>query len=186
MTGVQTCALPIWIHPTTAEGLKTLKPVAPNGTITYGAQTHPADGNAGMIVTTPARAAKLSRDPGIHIRVLAFAQTRAALAMMPAAPIEAAQRALAAANLGIVDLAAIKSHNPFAVNDIIFARATGAKVEAMNNYGCSLIWGHPQAPTGMRSIIELIEELVIKGGGYGLFHGCAAGDTAMAVVIKVG
>ena len=173
------------IHPTTAEGLKKLKPVAPNGTITYGAQTHPADGNAGMIVTTPARAATLSRDPDIHIRVLAFAQARAALAMMPAAPIEAAQRALAAANLGIVDLAAIKSHNPFAVNDIIFARATGAKVEAMNNYGCSLIWGHPQAPTGMRSIIELIEELVIKGGGYGLFHGCAAGDTAMAVVLKV-
>ncbi len=174
------------IHPTTAEGLQKLKPVAPNGTITYGAQTHPADGNAGMIVTTPARAATLSRDPGINIRVLAFAQARAVLAMMPAAPIEAAQRALAAANLGIADLAAIKSHNPFAVNDIIFARATGAKVEAMNNYGCSLIWGHPQAPTGMRSIIELIEELVIKGGGYGLFHGCAAGDTAMAVVIKVG
>ena len=85
--------------------------------------------------------------------------------MMPAAPIEAAQRALVAANLKMADLAAIKSHNPFAVNDSIFARATGAKVEAMNNYGCSLNLGHPQAPTGMRSMIELIEELVIKGGG---------------------
>ena len=129
------------IHPTTAEGLQKLKAVTPNGTITYGAQTHPADGNAGMIVTTPARAAALSREPGINIRVLAFAQARAALAMMPAAPIEAAQRALVAANLKMADLAAIKSHNPFAVNDSIFARATGAKVEAMNNYGCSLIWG---------------------------------------------
>ena len=38
----------------------------------------------------------------------------------------------------------------------------------------------------MRSVIELIEELVERGGGYGLFHGCAAGDTAMAVVLKVG
>jgi acetyl-CoA acetyltransferase len=55
----------------------------------------------------------------------------------------------------------------------------------MNNYGCSLIWGHPQGPTGMRTIMELIEELVLKGGGYGLFQGCAAGDSAMAVVIKV-
>ena len=55
----------------------------------------------------------------------------------------------------------------------------------MNNYGCSLIWGHPQGPTGTRSIIELIEELVIAGGGYGLFQGCAAGDSGMAVVIKV-
>jgi acetyl-CoA acetyltransferase len=34
-------------------------------------------------------------------------------------------------------------------------------------------------------VIELIEELVQRGGGYGLFNGCAAGDTAMAVVIEV-
>ena len=80
---------------------------------------------------------------------------------------------------------AVKSHNPFAVNDIVFARETGADLDAMNNYGCSLVWGHPQGPTGLRSVIELIEELVIRGGGRGLFQGCAAGDTAMAVVIDV-
>ncbi len=56
----------------------------------------------------------------------------------------------------------------------------------MNNYGCSLVWGHPNAPTGLRSTIELIEELVLRGGGTGLFTGCAAGDTAMALVVKVG
>jgi acetyl-CoA acetyltransferase len=37
----------------------------------------------------------------------------------------------------------------------------------------------------MRLVIELIEELVILGGGYGLFTGCAAGDSAAAIVIKV-
>ncbi|MCP5092606.1 MAG: thiolase family protein, partial [Gammaproteobacteria bacterium] len=47
------------------------------------------------------------------------------------------------------------------------------------------IWGHPQAPTAMRSVIELIEELVIRGGGHGLFSGCAAGDSAMALVLHV-
>ena len=55
----------------------------------------------------------------------------------------------------------------------------------MNNFGSSLVWGHPQGPTGLRSVIELIEELVLRGGGYGLFSGCAAGDSAMAVVLKV-
>ncbi|MEL0113055.1 MAG: hypothetical protein VW835_15095, partial [Rickettsiales bacterium] len=75
--------------------------------------------------------------------------------------------------------------NPFAVNDIVFCRETGYDVEKMNNYGCSLIWGHPQGPTGLRAVCELIEELVIKGGGYGLFTGCAAGDSAMAVVVEV-
>jgi len=55
----------------------------------------------------------------------------------------------------------------------------------MNNYGCPLVWGHPQSPMGTRGVIELIEELVIRGGGTGLFTGCAAGDTAMATVVKV-
>jgi len=32
----------------------------------------------------------------------------------------------------------------------------------------------------------MIEELVMTGGGYGLFTGCAAGDTGAAIVVKVG
>ena len=47
------------------------------------------------------------------------------------------------------------------------------------------MWGHPQGPTVLRSIIELIEDLTDLGGGYGLFTGCAAGDSAAAVVLKV-
>ena len=80
---------------------------------------------------------------------------------------------------------AVKSHNPFVVNDIVFARETGFPVERMNNFGSSLVFGHPQGPTGTRLIIELIEELVVRGGGFGLYHGCAAGDAGFAVVIEV-
>jgi hypothetical protein len=36
-----------------------------------------------------------------------------------------------------------------------------------------------------RAVIELIEERVARGGGCDLFAGCAAGDTAMAVVLEV-
>jgi acetyl-CoA acetyltransferase len=71
------------------------------------------------------------------------------------------------------------------VNDIVFAREAGVSPTDFNNFGCSLIWGHPQAPTAMRSIIELIEELAMRGGGRGLFTGCAAGDSAMALVLSV-
>ncbi len=83
------------------------------------------------------------------------------------------------------DVKATKTHTPFAVNDVYFAREMGIDLAAMNRFGSSLVWGHPQAPTGARLIMELIEELVIAGGGYGLFTGCAAGDTALAIVIRV-
>jgi hypothetical protein len=35
-------------------------------------------------------------------------------------------------------------------------------------------------------MIEMIEEIVLLGGGYGLFTGCAAGDAAAAMILKVG
>ena len=170
----------------TAEGLAALKPVTPGGTVTYGAQTHPADGHAALVVCTRERARELAADPKIAVRLHGFGLARAPLAQMPEAPAPAAQRALAQAGRSLQQMAAIKTHNPFALNDLVFARATGIDWRSMNQYGCSLVWGHPQAPTGTRAIIELIEELALRGGGFGLFTGCAAGDTAMAVVLEVG
>ena len=169
----------------TADGLAKLRPVMDGGSVTFGAQTHPADGNAAIVVTTPDKARELSAEPKIAVRLHGFGLARTELAYMPEAMIPAARRALDQAGRSIADLAAIKTHNPFAVNDIVFARETGADLALMNNYGCSLVWGHPQAPMGTRAIIELIEELALRGGGFGLFTGCAAGDTAMAVVIEV-
>ena len=101
------------------------------------------------------------------------------------ANVPASRQALDRAGITMKEVKAVKTHNPFAVNDVFFARQMGIDVSAMNRYGSSLVWGHPQAPTGARLIIELIEELVLAGGGYGLFTGCAAGDTAFAVLVKV-
>jgi len=165
--------------------MAALKPVIPGGTVTFAGQTHPADGNAGMVITASAeRAAELSDGP--RIEILTTGQAREEKGFMPAAPIAAAHRALDRLGIGIDAVDVIKSHNPFAVNDIAFARAFGLDWRRMNNYGSSLIWGHPQGPTGLRAIIEMIEELVLRGGGTGLFQGCAAGDSAMSVVIRVG
>jgi acetyl-CoA acetyltransferase len=94
--------------------------------------------------------------------------------------------ALKTAGLKVSDMKAIKTHNPFVVNDINMAKKMGIDVMKINNYGSSLIYGHPQGPTAGRLIAEMIEEIVMLGGGYGLWAGCAAGDTAAAMVIKVG
>jgi len=173
------------VHATSADGLAKLKPVLPGGTVTYGGQTHPADGNAAVVLTTPERARELTREPGIEICLVAFGQARVEAGYMPEASVPAARRALAAADLAIDDIAAIKTHNPFVVNDIVFADSFGLDPDDFNHYGSSLVWGHPQGPTGLRGVIELIEELVLRGGGHGLFSGCAAGDSSMAVVLRV-
>jgi acetyl-CoA acetyltransferase len=173
------------VFETTADGLARLKPVLPEGTVTFGSQTFPADGNAGMILAEREIARELSRNPDLEIRLVSYAQARVGRGMMPMANVPASQAALERAGIGIGDVAAITSHTPFALNDVYFAREMDIGVDAMNRYGCSLVWGHPQAPTGLRGIMELIEELAILGGGFGLFTGCAAGDSAAALVLEV-
>ena len=173
------------IYPTTLEKLQALKSVIPGGTVSFGTQTHPGDANCGIIVTTKENAIELSKKKHVEIKVLSYGEGRAEKGYMAKAIIPAADMALKQAGISIHDIAAIKTHNPFAVNDIYFCSEMDIDAKDMNNYGSSLIYGHPQGPTGARLIIELIEELVLKGGGYGLFDGCAAGDTGASIVIEV-
>ena len=169
------------IHATTAEGLRKLKPVREGGVVTYGTQTHPADGTAGAFVVDVASA---KAGDGV-VRLLAAGFARAEKARMPKAAATAAQRAMRDAGLSFADVKVVTTHNPFAVNDLWFARETGFPLDRMNPYGCSLVYGHPQGPTGLRAIAELVEALRRDGGGIGLFTGCAAGDTGAALVVRV-
>jgi acetyl-CoA acetyltransferase len=174
------------VFPTTKEGLAALRPVLPDGVHTFGTQTYPADGNCGVSVTTREKARELSADPKVEIRVVSYGFSRTKKGFMAAAVAPSAKAALDDAGIKASDVGVIKTHNPFASNDLVMAKEMGLSANGMNNYGSSLIFGHPQGPTGARLIIEGIEETAMKGGGYLLFSGCAAGDTAASIVLKVG
>lgn len=171
------------IRPVDRDKIQSLTPAADGGLHTGATQTHPADGAAGAIVTTTARAREMSSGGVVEILSSGFA--RVARSHMPHAPVPAAIAALDWAGVNIGEVDAVTTHNPFAVNDIVFARRLDYDITAMNTHGCSLIWGHPQAPTGTRAIAELVTTLWQRGGGIGLFTGCAAGDSAGALVVRV-
>ena len=173
------------IMETTAAGLAGLKPVIPEGVHTFGSQTHPADGNAAVIVTTKEKAKELSADPGVEIQILSYGYARAKKGFMAMATAPAARMALDRAAITAGQVKTVKTHNPFAANDIYLAKELGLDINAMNNYGSTIVYGHPQAPTAARNIMEGIEETVKLGGGYLLWAGCAAGDTGAALVVKV-
>jgi acetyl-CoA acetyltransferase len=169
----------------TLEELEAMRTVAKDGTVSMGTQTHPADGSCGMLVTNREIAAELGGD-GPTVRVIGFGQARARTGLLGESTVVSARAALDAVSLGIGDLKAVKTHNPFAVHDVYFSQQFDLPWQDFNNHGSSLVYGHPNGATGMRMIIELIEELVDLGGGRGLFSGCAAGDTGGAIVIEVG
>lgn len=153
--------------------------------VTGGTQTHAGDGMACLLVTSEGKAREISPRPEVRISLVAKLEHRAAAGLMPEAPGLAVQKLFARVGLAFDDMAVVKSHNPFAVNDAIFARIIGCDWANMNNNGCSLVYGHPQGPTLTRTLIEALEEAVDLGGGYVLVYGCAAGDVGIAAIFQV-
>jgi len=153
--------------------------------VTTGTQTHASDGMSTLLVTSPEKARELSPRPEIVIQFVAKAEVRTHPSLMPEAPTLAVQRLLDRTGFALADVAVVKSHNPFAINDAIFSKVMKYDWRKMNRTGCSLVWGHPQGPTLTRLLIEGLEEAVDLGGGLVLLFGCAAGDVGIAALFRV-
>lgn len=153
--------------------------------VTGGTQTHAADGMATMLVADVEKAKEISRKPEVQIEIIAKAEVRVGPALMPEAPAVAVKKILEQTGLSIDDMAVVKDHNPFAINDAVFSKVMNYDWRKMNNNGCPLVFGHPQGPTLTRVTIEALEEAVDLGGGYVLIFGCAAGDVGIAAIFRV-
>ena len=167
----------------TMDGLRAMREL--DTCVTAGTQTHASDGMATLLVTSLEMAKELSLKPEIDIRFVGKAEVRTLPSLMPEAPALSVIKLLDQTGLTMDDMAVVKNHNPFAVNDAIFSKVTGYDWRKINNTGCPLVWGHPQGPTLTRVIIEALEEVVDLGGGYVLVFGCAAGDVGIASIFKV-
>jgi acetyl-CoA acetyltransferase len=167
----------------TRSGLRAMREL--DTCVTGGGQTHASDGMSTLLVTGKEKAKQLSPRPEIDIQFVAKAEARTHPSLMPEAPAFAVQKLLDRTGLTMADMAVVKNHNPFAVNDVIFSNLLDYDWRKMNNTGCPLVWGHPQGPTLTRVLIEALEEAVDLGGGHVLVFGCAAGDLGIAATFKV-
>jgi len=173
----------VGVRQLTSDGLRRMREL--DTCVTAGTQTHASDGMATLLVTTPEKARELSLRPEVVIQFVAKAETRTHPALMPEAATLAVQKLLGRTGFTMKDVAVAKSHNPFAVNDAIFAKLMDHDWREVNRTGCSLVWGHPQGPTLTRLLIEGLEEAVNLGGGLVLVFGCAAGDMGIAALFRV-
>lgn len=167
----------------TLDSLRSMREL--DSCVTGGTQTHAADGMATLLVTSKDKAKELSLNPKVEITFIAKAEVRVGASMMPEAPAVAVQKVLKQTGLTMKDITVVKDHNPFAINDAVFAKLMNYDWRKMNNTGSPLVWGHPQGPTLTRVTIEALEEAVDLGGGYVLIFGCAAGDVGIASIFKV-
>lgn len=171
-----------------------------HGTVTAANSTPLTDGAAALIMMTESRAKELGLTPLGYLRSYAFTAVDVWQDML-LGPAWATPLALDRAGISLADLTLFDMHEAFAAQTLAnlkmlaserFARevlgrshATGDVDDAIFNVmGGSIAYGHPFAATGARMIVQTLNELRRRGGGFGLVTACAAGGLGAAMVLE--
>jgi acetyl-CoA acyltransferase len=186
---------------TSIEQLRGLKPVFDRqyGTVTAGNSSPLTDGASAVLLMSEERARTLGYEPLAFIRSYAYAALDPGEQLLMA-PVLAAPLALQRAGLALADIDLIEMHEAFAAQVLSnlagfesrswaeragFSEPVGEVDRSrLNVMGGSIAIGHPFGATGGRILLTLANELVRRGGQFGLLTVCAAGGMGHAMVIE--
>lgn len=180
-----------------------LKPVfdRKHGSVTAANSSPLTDGASAVLLMRESVAKSMGLTPIGYLKSYAFSAIDV-LEDMLMGPSYAVPMALDRAQLTLKDIDLIDMHEAFAsqvlANLKMFESKQFAKdklnrtsiigkvdMDKFNVLGGSLAYGHPFAATGVRLIVQLCHELKLRGGGFGLTTGCAAGGLGAALVVEV-
>jgi acetyl-CoA acyltransferase len=152
----------------------------PDGTITAGNASPLNDGAAALLVA--AEDADLGLDPVARIA------GRGTAALEPQrfgiAPVEAAERALAAAGIGWDDVGAVDLNEAFAVQSLACLDAWKVDPDIVNTRGGAIAIGHPLGASGARVLGTLSHVLRERAERWGLVAICIGVGQGLAVVLE--
>lgn len=186
---------------TSIDALAALRPVFDRryGSVTAGNSSPLTDGASAVLLMSEERARTLGYRPLAFIRSYAYAAVDPAEQLLMA-PVLAAPLALQRAGLTLDDMDLIEMHEAFAAQVLCslagftsyewaeragFADPVGEVDRAkLNVMGGSIAIGHPFGATGGRILTTLANELVRRGGQFGLMTVCAAGGLGHAMVLE--
>ena len=167
----------------TLEALAALAPAfRPDGVITAGNSCPLNDGAAAMVIMSD----HLARECGLTplARVVSTGVSALDPEIMGLGPVEASERALRRAGLGINDIDAVEINEAFAAQVLASAKALGVDPRRLNVRGGAIALGHPFGMTGARLVTTMLNELSTSDGRYGLVTMCVAGGQGMALVLE--
>jgi acetyl-CoA acyltransferase len=183
------------------EQLAALKPVFDRkyGTVTAGNASPLTDGGSAVLLMSEERASSLGYRPLAWIRSYAYAALDPGEQLLMG-PVLAAPVALQRAGLSLRDIDLVEMHEAFASQVLCNLRGFESREWAqragysepvgevdrakLNVMGGSISIGHPFGATGGRILTTLTNELVRRGGQFGMLTVCAAGGMGHVMIIE--
>ncbi|MDR3294963.1 MAG: acetyl-CoA C-acetyltransferase [Clostridiales Family XIII bacterium] len=168
---------------TTAEGIGKLKPAfKKDGVVTAANSSGINDSAAALVVMSKEKADQLGIKPLCSIK--GYASAGVDPAIMGIGPVEATNKALAKAGIGVGDLDVIEANEAFAAQCVAVAKDLKFDLSKVNVNGGAIALGHPIGASGARILISLIYEMQRQKAKYGLATLCIGGGQGTAVIVE--
>lgn len=170
---------------TTIEILAKLKPAfRTNGTVTAGNASGLNDGAAALLLASNKAIAQYGLKP--LAKIISSHVTGVEPKIMGIGPVEAANKALAKANLSWSDVAVIELNEAFAAQSLACIRQWGLADDdaRINRYGGAIALGHPLGMSGARILLTAAKQLQEIDGKYAVCTMCIGVGQGYAVVLE--
>ncbi|GAA1936537.1 steroid 3-ketoacyl-CoA thiolase [Brevibacterium antiquum] len=170
------------LRPSTPEALAGLNPVVEGGIHTAGTSSQISDGASAALIMSEEEANRRGLKPRarIHTSAMVGAEPHYHLD----GPVDATNAVLAKSGMSLRDIDVVEINEAFASVVLSWASVTGFDMDRVNPHGGAIALGHPVGSSGIRLLIQAIDDLERLDGSTALVTMCAGGALAPATIIE--